>query len=144
MSTDTHHLWTQAEIEALFAHPWLDLMHRAAQVHRAHWPTDEVELATLLSVKTGGCPENCGYCPQAQSFDTGVQASKLMATEEVLRAARAAQAAGATRFCMGAAWRSPISFLFRRSVMTAPAGRSPAAISCLFAEKKLALWHIPW
>ncbi len=107
MSTDTHHLWTQAEIEALFAHPWLDLMHRAAQVHRAHWPTDEVELATLLSVKTGGCPENCGYCPQAQSFDTGVQASKLMATEEVLRAARAAQAAGATRFCMGAAWRSP-------------------------------------
>ena len=99
--------WTVAEVEALFTQPWIDVMHRAAQVHRAHWPTDEVELATLLSVKTGGCPENCGYCPQAQSFDTGVQASKLMATEQVLQAARAAQAAGATRFCMGAAWRSP-------------------------------------
>ena len=99
--------WTVAEVEALFTQPWIDVMHRAAQVHRAHWPTDEVELATLLSVKTGGCPENCGYCPQAQSFDTGVQASKLMATEQVLQAARAAQASGATRFCMGAAWRSP-------------------------------------
>src|SRR5574344_1660745 len=99
--------WTVAEVEALFTQPWIDVMHRAAQVHRAHWPTDEAELATLLSVKTGGCPENCGYCPQAQSFDTGVQASKLMATEQVLQAARAAQASGATRFCMGAAWRSP-------------------------------------
>lgn len=107
MPTTPAHTWTLADIEALFAHPWLDLMHRAAQVHRAHWPTDEVELATLLSVKTGGCPENCGYCPQAQSFDTGVRASKLLPIEAVVHAARAAQAAGATRFCMGAAWRSP-------------------------------------
>ncbi len=99
--------WSLAAIEELFAQPWITLMQRAMQVHQAHWPTPEVELATLLSVKTGGCPENCGYCPQAQSVDTGVKASKLLAEDEVLRNAQAAKAAGATRFCMGAAWRSP-------------------------------------
>lgn len=99
--------WTLSAIEELFTQPWLTLMQRAAAVHQAHWPTPDVELATLLSVKTGGCPENCGYCPQSQSFDTGLHASKLLPEDEVLHAAQAAKAAGATRFCMGAAWRSP-------------------------------------
>lgn len=99
--------WTLSAIEELFTQPWLALMQRAAAVHQAHWPTPDVELATLLSVKTGGCPENCGYCPQSQSFDTGLHASKLLPEDEVLHAAKAAKAAGATRFCMGAAWRSP-------------------------------------
>ena len=85
----------------------MELLWRAQAVHRAHWPEGDVELATLLSVKTGGCPENCGYCPQSAAFDTGVQAQKLMEVEEVERAARVARDAGATRFCMGAAWRAP-------------------------------------
>ena len=99
--------WTLSAIEDLFAQPWLTVLQRAVSVHQAHWPQPEVELATLLSVKTGGCPENCGYCPQSQSFETEVKASKLLPENEVLQAAQAAKAAGATRFCMGAAWRSP-------------------------------------
>ena len=85
----------------------LELVFEAQTVHRQHWPAGDIELATLLSVKTGGCPENCGYCPQAAEFDTGVKAEKLMEVEEVVRAAQAAKDAGATRFCMGAAWRAP-------------------------------------
>jgi len=85
----------------------MDLVYKAQTVHREHFPAGDIELATLLSVKTGGCPENCGYCPQAAEFDTGVEAGKLMAVDEVLRAAQAAKDAGATRFCMGAAWRAP-------------------------------------
>jgi len=99
--------WTREAVLALLQRPFMDLLHEAQAVHRAHWPAGDVELASLLSVKTGGCPEDCGYCPQSVHYDTGVEASKLMATDEVLAAARAAQAAGATRFCMGAAWRSP-------------------------------------
>ena len=99
--------WTLSAIEDLFAQPWLTVLQRAVSVHQAHWPQPEVELATLLSVKTGGCPENCGYCPQSQTFETEVKASKLLPENEVLQAAQAAKAAGATRFCMGAAWRSP-------------------------------------
>ncbi len=87
--------------------PFMELLWRAQAVHRAHWPEGDVELATLLSVKTGGCPENCGYCPQSAAFDTGVKGQKLMEAEEVVRAAQAAKDAGATRFCMGAAWRAP-------------------------------------
>ena len=99
--------WSVEAIQQLLDLPFMDLMFRAQTVHRQHWPEGEVELATLLSVKTGGCPENCGYCPQAAEFDTGVKAEKLMSVEEVTRAAKAAQDAGATRFCMGAAWRAP-------------------------------------
>lgn len=99
--------WTREAVLALLQRPFMDLLHEAQAVHRAHWPQGDVELASLLSVKTGGCPEDCSYCPQSVHYDTGVEASKLMATDEVLAAARAAQAAGATRFCMGAAWRSP-------------------------------------
>ena len=99
--------WSIDAIEALFNLPFTDLMHQAQTVHRENFDPTHVEFATLLSVKTGGCPEDCNYCPQAARFDTGVEASKLMPLEAVLDAARRAQAAGATRFCMGAAWRSP-------------------------------------
>jgi biotin synthase len=99
--------WQRAEIEALLALPFTELLHRAASVHRQHFDPAEVQVSTLLSVKTGGCPEDCAYCPQAQRYHTGVEASKLMSTEAVLEKARQAKAAGASRFCMGAAWRSP-------------------------------------
>jgi len=99
--------WTVAQIEALFDLPFNDLMLEAAQTHRANFPEGDVELATLLSIKTGGCPEDCGYCPQAARYDTDVKASKLLDLEEVLEAAKAAKAAGSNRFCMGAAWREP-------------------------------------
>ena len=99
--------WPVEAVQQLLDMPFLDLLHRAQTVHREHWPAGEIELATLLSVKTGGCPENCGYCPQSAEFDTGVKAEKLMSVDEVTRAAQAAKDAGATRFCMGAAWRAP-------------------------------------
>ena len=99
--------WSVDAIEALFQLPFPELLYRAQIVHREHFDPTQVEFATLLSVKTGGCPENCGYCPQAAEFDTGVKASKLMELEEVLFAAKRAKDAGATRFCMGAAWRAP-------------------------------------
>lgn len=99
--------WSVADVEALYALPFLDLLFQAQQVHRAHFEPNEVQLSTLLSIKTGGCPEDCAYCPQSASFETGVEASKLMPLAEVVQAAQAAKAQGATRFCMGAAWRSP-------------------------------------
>jgi biotin synthase len=99
--------WTVDEVRTLLEKPFAELIFQAQSVHRAHWPDGKVELATLLSIKTGGCPENCGYCPQSAQFDTGVKAQKLMEVDEVLSAATAAKQAGATRFCMGAAWRSP-------------------------------------
>jgi biotin synthase len=99
--------WTREEIAALFALPFPDLMFRAQNAHRAHFDPTQVQISTLLSIKTGGCPEDCGYCSQSAKYDTGVKASKLMAVETVLADARAAKQAGASRFCMGAAWRSP-------------------------------------
>ena len=99
--------WSVAAVQALLERPLLELLFEAHTVHRQHWPEGDIELATLLSVKTGGCPENCGYCPQAAEFDTGVKAQKLMSVAEVTAAAQAAKDAGATRFCMGAAWRAP-------------------------------------
>ncbi len=99
--------WPLADVMALFELPFNDLMFRAQQAHRAHFPDGDVELATLLSIKTGGCEEDCGYCPQAARYDTGVEAKKILDIDTVLDAARQAKANGATRFCMGAAWRSP-------------------------------------
>jgi biotin synthase len=101
------HDWTRVEIRALFELPFPELLFRAQQIHRLHFDPAEVQVSTLLSIKTGGCPEDCAYCPQSASYDTGVEASKLMSVETVLAEARAAKAAGAGRFCMGAAWRSP-------------------------------------
>ena len=99
--------WSVDAIEALFQLPFPELLFRAQTVHRENFNPTQVEFATLLSVKTGGCPEDCGYCPQSASFDTGVKASKMMELDEVLFAAKRAKDAGATRFCMGAAWRTP-------------------------------------
>jgi biotin synthase len=101
------HDWTPEDVRALFALPFTELVFRAAEAHRAHFDPTEVQISTLLSIKTGGCPEDCAYCPQAAQYDTGVKAEKLMSLEAVLSEARAAKAAGAQRFCMGAAWRSP-------------------------------------
>jgi biotin synthase len=99
--------WTREEIAALFALPFPDLIFRAATVHRAHFDPGQVQTSTLLSIKTGGCPEDCSYCTQSVHNQTGLKATKLMAVEAVLAEARAARQAGATRFCMGAAWRNP-------------------------------------
>ncbi|HYD81303.1 MAG TPA: biotin synthase BioB [Paucimonas sp.] len=99
--------WSVDDIVALFELPFSDLLFRAQQVHREHFDPREVELATLMSIKTGGCPEDCGYCPQAARYDTGVEAQKILPLDTVLDAAKAAKASGATRFCMGAAWRAP-------------------------------------
>ena len=101
------HDWTRAEVRALFDLPFPELMFRAQSVHRQNFDPAEVQISTLLSIKTGGCPEDCAYCPQSARYDTGVRAEKLMALDAVLAEARAAKAAGASRFCMGAAWREP-------------------------------------
>jgi biotin synthase len=101
------HDWTRGEIAALFHLPFPDLMFHAQRVHRLHFDPREVQISTLLSIKTGGCPEDCAYCPQSARYETGVAAGRLMELDEVLAEARAAKAAGASRFCMGAAWRSP-------------------------------------
>jgi biotin synthase len=99
--------WTVEEIEALFALPFPELLFRAQQVHREHHEANAVQLSTLLSIKTGGCPEDCGYCPQAKRYHTGTDDEALSELPAVVAAARAAKAQGATRFCMGAAWRGP-------------------------------------
>ena len=99
--------WPVEEVLTLFNLPFSELLFRAQKIHREHFDPTEVELATLLSIKTGGCPEDCGYCPQAARYDTGVTAQKILPLATVLDAARQAKAHGATRFCMGAAWREP-------------------------------------
>jgi biotin synthase len=101
------HDWTRAEIAALLDLPFADLLARAHGVHRANHDANAVQVSTLLSVKTGGCPEDCAYCPQAARYATGVNAEKLMTLDAVLAKAKQAKSAGASRFCMGAAWRSP-------------------------------------
>jgi biotin synthase len=99
--------WTPEAVAAIYRSPLLELVYRAASVHRAHHDASEVQTCTLLSVKTGGCPEDCGYCPQSARHETGVKSERLMDVEKVLASARAARESGSTRFCMGAAWRNP-------------------------------------
>src|SRR5215468_1709577 len=101
------HDWTREEVRVLFALPFPELIFRAQQTHRAHFDPTEVQISTLISIKTGGCPEDCAYCPQSAQYDTGVKAEKLMRADAVLAEARGAKRAGASRFCMGAAWREP-------------------------------------
>lgn len=101
------HDWTREEVRGLFTLPFPELIFRAAMIHRENFDPTEVQISTLLSIKTGGCPEDCAYCPQSAKFATGVKAEKLMDLDAVLAEARTAKAAGASRFCMGAAWRSP-------------------------------------
>jgi biotin synthase len=101
------HDWTREAVRALFDLPFPELMFRAQSAHRQNFDPTEVQISTLLSIKTGGCPEDCAYCPQSARYDTGVRAEKLMALDAVLAEARAAKTSGASRFCMGAAWREP-------------------------------------
>lgn len=99
--------WNRAQVEKLFSLPFNDLLFEAQSVHRQHFDPNQVQVSTLCSIKTGACPEDCAYCPQSARYDTGLEREKLMAVEKVVEEARAAKASGATRFCMGAAWRSP-------------------------------------
>lgn len=103
----TRHDWTLDEVERLFDLPFNDLLFQAQNIHRQHWDANTLQVSTLLSIKTGACPEDCAYCPQSVRFDTGLQRKELMEIESVVAAATKAKQAGATRFCMGAAWRSP-------------------------------------
>lgn len=109
LSDLVRHDWSRDEILALFALPFIDLLFQAQTVHRRHFNPNEVQVSTLCSIKTGACPEDCAYCPQSARYDTGLEREKLMAIEKVIEEAKAAKATGATRFCMGAAWRSPKS-----------------------------------
>src|ERR1700761_263927 len=103
----TRHDWTTAEVEDLFARPFLDLLLEAQRVHRLHFAPNTVQMSTLLSIKTGACPEDCAYCPQSVRYDTGLGRDGLMEVAAVRESALRAKEAGATRFCMGAAYRSP-------------------------------------
>ena len=106
-SNSIRHDWTLAEIKALFARPFNDLLFEAQTLHRANFDPNAVQVSTLLSIKTGACPEDCAYCPQSAKYDTGLERERLLPLEEVREAASAARDNGATRFCMGAAWRNP-------------------------------------
>jgi biotin synthase len=106
-NAEIRHDWTREEVRALFELPFAELVFRAQSVHRAHFDPRQVQISTLLSVKTGGCPEDCAYCPQSAHYKTGIRAEKLLSAEAVVAEARRAQQAGATRYCMGAAWRGP-------------------------------------
>ena len=101
------HDWTRDEVRALFELPFPELIFRAQRIHRQHFEPTEVQISTLISIKTGGCPEDCAYCPQSVHYQTSVKAEKLMRVDAVVAEARAAKSAGASRFCMGAAWREP-------------------------------------
>ncbi|MEW9799210.1 biotin synthase BioB [Alteromonas sp. CYL-A6] len=106
-SSPVRHDWTREEVEALFALPFNDLLFKAQTVHREHFNPNEVQVSTLLSIKTGACPEDCKYCPQSARYDTGLEKERLLEIEKVIQRAREAKQAGSTRFCMGAAWRNP-------------------------------------
>lgn len=103
----TRHGWTTAEVLELFALPFNDLLFKAQSVHRQYFDPNKVQVSTLLSIKTGACPEDCKYCPQSARYDTGLAKERLMAVENVLQRAKEAKQSGSTRFCMGAAWRNP-------------------------------------
>ncbi|GHA66807.1 biotin synthase [Formosimonas limnophila] len=125
--TTLRHDWTAEEIAALYDLPFMKLVYQAQTVHRANHQIEHIEKAVLLNIKTGACPENCGYCSQSAHFDTGLEKEKLMPVSEVLDAAQKAKDAGAARFCMGAAWRSP------------PAAAMPALIEMIEGVNKLGL-----
>lgn len=107
MTTETRHNWTLAEVNELFALPFNDLLFKAQCLHREHFDPNEVQVSTLLSIKTGACPEDCKYCPQSARYSTGLEKEQLLEVEKVLKRAKEAKEIGSTRFCMGAAWRNP-------------------------------------
>jgi biotin synthase len=108
------HDWSREEVRSFFELPFIELLYRAQSTHRRYFDPAAVQISTLLSIKTGGCPEDCGYCPQSVHYDTGIEPEALLNVEDVVTAARRARAAGATRFCMGAAWRNPRGRSFDR------------------------------
>ena len=130
LAADSPSGWSARQIEALFDLPFNDLLHRAHAVHRRHFDPNAVQLSTLLSVKTGGCPEDCGYCPQAARYHTGVDSEQLMTVAQVAAAARLAKQNGATRFCMGAAWRGPKQRELERVMEMVKAVRAEGLESC--------------
>ncbi len=105
--TQIRHDWSVAEVEAMYAMPFMDLLFQAQTVHRANFLPNQVQVSTLLSIKTGACPEDCKYCPQSARYDTGLEKQQLMEVEKVIKAAKEAKQTGSTRFCMGAAWKNP-------------------------------------
>ena len=107
MAVELRHNWTVAEVNDLFALPFMDLVFQAQTIHRAYFDPNQVQVSTLLSIKTGACPEDCKYCPQSARYDTGLEKERLLEVEKVLTEAKKAKAAGSTRFCMGAAWKNP-------------------------------------
>ncbi|MCW8195006.1 biotin synthase BioB [Proteobacteria bacterium 005FR1] len=127
MENTPRHDWTRAEVKALFALPFNDLLFKAHSIHRASFDPNELQISTLCSIKTGACPEDCKYCAQSGHYNTGLEKEKLMAVEKVLEQAREAKANGATRFCMGAAWRSP------------PAKEMPALLAMVQGVKALGM-----
>jgi len=136
--------WSRAEVRRLFELPFNELLFQAHCVHRAHFDPNAVQVSTLLSIKTGGCPEDCSYCPQSVHYDTGLEAERLMDIEAVMTAARRAKAAGASRFCMGAAWRNPKGSNFERVLEMVERVRAEGLETCatlgmLDAEQAAAL-----
>ena len=107
ITANLRHDWSLAEVKALFVQPFNDLLFQAQTVHRAHFDANRVQVSTLLSIKTGACPEDCKYCPQSGHYNTGLEKEKLMEVQKVLEEAARAKAIGSTRFCMGAAWKHP-------------------------------------
>ncbi|MCI0486161.1 MAG: biotin synthase BioB [Blastocatellia bacterium] len=130
-ATSLRHDWTLPEIKSIYTLPLPELIFRAQTAHRAYHKTDEVQSCTLLSIKTGGCPEDCAYCPQSARYDTGVERTSLLSLEEVIRAAGGARSQGATRFCMGAAWRNaPVGSEFDRVLEMVRAVRALGMEAC--------------
>ena len=123
--------WQEVEIEALFELPFNDLMYRAQQVHRDYFDPNEVQVSTLLSIKTGGCPEDCAYCPQSVHHESALEPESLMDIEAVVDAARTARQAGASRFCMGAAWRNPRGRNFERVLEMVERVRAEGLETCM-------------
>jgi biotin synthase len=124
-------IWNKSDVEKLFAMPLFDLLFEAQTIHRQHFKADEIELCTLLSIKTGTCPEDCAYCPQSGHYDTGLQKEKLFDVTEVTKQAVQAKQAGATRFCMGAAWRSPPAKEFPKVLAMIQAVKAQGLEACV-------------
>jgi biotin synthase len=130
-AAEIRHDWSLDEIRALFALPFNDLLYRAQTVHRAHFDPNQVQVSTLLSIKTGACAEDCSYCSQSAKYDTGLEREKLLPLDEVIEAAQAARAKGSTRFCMGAAWRNPTDKNLDRVVEMIEAVRDLGMETCV-------------
>ncbi len=131
MNTSVRHDWSIAEVQQLLDLPFMDLLYQAQRIHRMNFDPNQVQVSTLLSIKTGACPEDCGYCAQSARNDTGLERERLLPLDEVLAAARAAYEKGATRFCMGAAWRNPTDTNLRSVIEMVSAVKDMGMETCL-------------